>query len=157
MKEVFLDSDTDVGSDQRRAVGRPGARRDRQRRARERARHVNAVAGSRRMLSHSILRPGQPGWVEEIDRALAEWKPDSWKGYTVGDPLAPSKCPVAHGRRESHVPRLGEDRRSRTAASSACTRACCPRDYETSTPHWRYAMVDDVGQGREATGRSSRS
>ena len=25
--------------------------------------------------------------MDEVDRAIAELKPDSWKGYTVGDPL----------------------------------------------------------------------
>ena len=29
--------------------------------------------------------------MEEVDRCIAEVKPDSWKGYTIGDPLYPSK------------------------------------------------------------------
>jgi hypothetical protein len=50
---------------------------------------VNAIAGSRRLLAHSLITPGQPGWIEEVDRCIAEVKPDSWKGYTIGDPSAP--------------------------------------------------------------------
>ncbi len=50
--------------------------------ARER---VNVAAGTRRMLAHAIFTPGAPGWLEEIDRAIAEDKPDSFKGYTIGD------------------------------------------------------------------------
>jgi predicted TIM-barrel fold metal-dependent hydrolase len=46
---------------------------------------VNAAAGTRRMLAHYTITPGQPGWLDGIDRAIAELKPDSWKGYTVGD------------------------------------------------------------------------
>jgi uncharacterized protein len=46
---------------------------------------VNKEAGSRRMLSHAIFTPGQPGWLEAVDRAIAELKPDSFKGYTIGD------------------------------------------------------------------------
>ncbi len=46
---------------------------------------VNKAAGSRRMLAHYTFTPGQPGWIEGIDRAIAEFKPDSWKGYTIGD------------------------------------------------------------------------
>ena len=46
---------------------------------------VNQKAGSRRMLAHYTIVPGYPGWMEGIDRAIAEFKPDSWKGYTVGD------------------------------------------------------------------------
>lgn len=46
---------------------------------------VNRFAGSRRLLSHFIFTPGQPGWLEAIDRAIEELKPDAWKGYTIGD------------------------------------------------------------------------
>ena len=46
---------------------------------------INRFAGSRRMLSHFIFTPGQPGWLEEIDRGIERLKPDAWKGYTIGD------------------------------------------------------------------------
>jgi uncharacterized protein len=46
---------------------------------------VNAEAGTRRMLAHAIFTPGQPGWLEQVDRAIEELKPDSFKGYTIGD------------------------------------------------------------------------
>ncbi|HYU11690.1 MAG TPA: amidohydrolase family protein [Stellaceae bacterium] len=46
---------------------------------------VNKEAGSKRMLAHFIITPGYPGWMDEVDRAIAALKPDSWKGYTVGD------------------------------------------------------------------------
>src|SRR5690606_27821540 len=45
---------------------------------------VNAEAGTTRMLAHAIMRPGAPGWLDELDAALA-LRPDSVKGYTVGD------------------------------------------------------------------------
>jgi hypothetical protein len=31
--------------------------------------------------------------MDEVDKAIAVYKPDSWKSYTIGDPLAPSKFP----------------------------------------------------------------
>jgi uncharacterized protein len=46
---------------------------------------INKQAGSRRMLAHYTITPGTPGWLDGIDRAIAEFKPDSWKGYTLGD------------------------------------------------------------------------
>ncbi len=52
---------------------------------------VNETAGSRRLLAHSVFTPGQPGWMEELDRCIETVKPDSWKGYTMGDPNGPSK------------------------------------------------------------------
>ena len=29
--------------------------------------------------------PGTPGWMESVDQAIAQLKPDAFKGYTVGD------------------------------------------------------------------------
>jgi len=83
-KEIFLDSDTKVAL----ISGAPsGIAQDwfqtNEMKAEARAR-VNKEAGSRRMLSHAIFAPGQPGWLEAIDRAIAELKPDSFKGYTTG-------------------------------------------------------------------------
>ena len=85
VKEVFFDSDTkvalissapsDVPQDWFLTNSMTAAARAR----------LNAEAGSRRMLSHAIFTPGQPGWLEEIDRAIAEDRPDSFKGYTIGD------------------------------------------------------------------------
>jgi hypothetical protein len=85
VKEVFMDSDTkvallssapsDVPEDWFLTNPMTVAARER----------VNADAGSRRMLAHAIFTPGAPGWLEEIDRAIAEDRPDSFKGYTIGD------------------------------------------------------------------------
>jgi predicted TIM-barrel fold metal-dependent hydrolase len=84
-KEVFLDSDTKVAL----ISGSPSdIPQDwfltNEMKAEARAR-VNREAGSRRMLSHAIFTPGQPGWLEAVDRAISDLKPDSFKGYTIGD------------------------------------------------------------------------
>jgi uncharacterized protein len=83
-KEVFLDSDTkvalissapsDVPQDWFLTNEMAIAARDR----------VNREAGSRRMMAHAIFTPGQPGWLEALEAALAA-RPDSIKGYTIGD------------------------------------------------------------------------
>jgi predicted TIM-barrel fold metal-dependent hydrolase len=84
-KEIYLDSDTKVAL----ITGSPSEEprdwfltNDMKLDARTR---VNQAAGSRRCLSHAIFTPGYPGWMDEVDRAIATLKPDSWKGYTVGD------------------------------------------------------------------------
>jgi hypothetical protein len=46
---------------------------------------VNGLAKSRRMMSHAIFTPGYPGWLEQVDYAIEKLKPDSMKGYTIGD------------------------------------------------------------------------
>ena len=83
-KEIFLDSDTKVAL----ISGAPSdIEQDwflsNEMMAEARAK-VNQAAGSRRMMSHVIFTPGQPGWLEALDRGLA-LKPDSVKGYTIGD------------------------------------------------------------------------
>ncbi|HEY4029793.1 MAG TPA: amidohydrolase family protein [Caulobacteraceae bacterium] len=45
---------------------------------------VNARFGGRRLFAHAIFTPGQPGWFDDIDAAIA-LKPESMKGYTIGD------------------------------------------------------------------------
>ena len=91
VKEIFVDSDTKVAilsgapfddptwellyNDQI-AAARPA---------------INRIAGSRRLLAHSVFTPKKAGWLDEVDRCAATIRPDSWKGYTIGDPLFPSK------------------------------------------------------------------
>jgi uncharacterized protein len=84
-KEIYLDSDTKVAL----ISGAPSEIAQdwfltNEMKAEARAR-VNKDAGSRRMLSHAIFTPGYPGWMEQVDKAIQELKPDSFKGYTIGD------------------------------------------------------------------------
>jgi len=84
-KEIFLDSDTKVAL----ISGAPSdipqdwfLTNEMKAEAREK---VNKAAGSKRLLSHAIFTPGYDGWMDEVDKCIATLKPDSWKGYTVGD------------------------------------------------------------------------
>jgi uncharacterized protein len=52
---------------------------------------INRISGSRRLLGHAVITPNKGPWMAEVDRCIATVRPDSWKGYTVGDPLSPSK------------------------------------------------------------------
>jgi hypothetical protein len=36
-------------------------------------------------LSHAIITPGQPAWLDALDHAIVDLKPDSVKGYSIGD------------------------------------------------------------------------
>jgi predicted TIM-barrel fold metal-dependent hydrolase len=82
---MFLDSDTkmslissspsDVPADWFLTNSMAAAARDK----------VNKEAGTRRMFAHAIFTPGQPNWLEKMEKDLTEDKPDSIKGYTIGD------------------------------------------------------------------------
>jgi hypothetical protein len=85
VKEIYLDSDTKVAC----ISGAPSEIPDdwfltNEMKAQARA-DVNGLSGSRRMLSHAIFTPGYPGWMDAIDQAIGALKPDSMKGYTIGD------------------------------------------------------------------------
>jgi uncharacterized protein len=85
VKEIFLDSDTKVALISSAPSEIPEdwfLTNDMIAAARAK---VNVNLGARRMLGHAIFTPGYPGWLEEVDRAIADLKPDSFKGYTIGD------------------------------------------------------------------------
>ena len=83
-KEMFLDSDTKIAliSSAPSEIPQDWFLTNQQM-ADARAR-VNKEAGSRRLFAHCIFTPGRPGWLDDLDAALA-LKPESAKGYTVGD------------------------------------------------------------------------
>ena len=84
-KEIYLDSDTKVAMISSAPSDVPEdwfLTNDMTVQARKR---VNDAAGSKRMMAHAIFTPGQPGWLEEVDRAIETLKPDAFKGYTIGD------------------------------------------------------------------------
>jgi uncharacterized protein len=85
IKEIYLDSDTKVAC----ISGAPSEIPEdwfltNKMKADARA-QVNAIAGTRRMFSHAIFTPGYAGWLDAIDRDIEVHKPDSMKGYTIGD------------------------------------------------------------------------
>ena len=85
IKEIYLDSDTKVAC----ISGAPSEIPEdwfltNKMKADARG-QVNAIAGTKRMFSHAIFTPGYDGWLEAIDRDIETLKPDSMKGYTIGD------------------------------------------------------------------------
>lgn len=146
LKEVYLDSQTTLGL----LSGAPADNPDNwflsNNQIAEARQLVNAVAGSRRLLSHAIITPGRPGWLEEIDRAIEELKPDSWKGYTIGDPLAPSQWPWRLDDEELVYPAY--EKMVKAGIRNLCIhKGLLPEDYQSSfSSTWQYARVDDVGK-----------
>jgi uncharacterized protein len=85
VKELFLDSDTKIAA----LSGAPSDIPDdwfltNEQIASTRA-AVNKFAGSKRLMSHFIITPGQAGWLDAIDKGIEELRPDAFKGYTIGD------------------------------------------------------------------------
>jgi predicted TIM-barrel fold metal-dependent hydrolase len=83
-KEIFLDSDTKIALISSAPSDMPDDWFLTNAQMAEARTKVNAGAGSKRLMTHAIITPEAPGWLEALDAAL-ELKPDSLKGYTVGD------------------------------------------------------------------------
>jgi hypothetical protein len=85
LKEMYMDSDTKVALLSNSPSEVPEdwfLPQEQVFQARER---TNKEAGSRRMLAHFTFTPGWSGWLDQVDQAVERFKPDSWKGYSVGD------------------------------------------------------------------------
>lgn len=148
VKEVFVDSDTkiallsgapfddptwDLLSNDQIAAARAA---------------INRIAGSRRLLAHAVFTPKKPGWMDEVDRAIAQLKPDSWKGYTIGDPLFPSKLGSFWRLDDEKVAYPFYEKIVKAGITTVCIhKGLLPADYEKSWPGvWEYATVNDLGK-----------
>ena len=145
-KEIFLDSDTKIALISSAPSEIPDdwfLTNQQMARARE---TVNGKAGAKRMMTHAIITPGAPGWLDALDAAI-ELKPDSLKGYTVGD--------NTHKELARHPWRMDSDEtyRGYEKAAKAGIRNICVhkglwgRGLDESFPQLApYARVDDVAK-----------
>jgi predicted TIM-barrel fold metal-dependent hydrolase len=109
---------------------------------------INRIAGSRRLIAHAVFTPKKAGWMGEVDRAMAQLKPDSWKGYTIGDPLFPSKQGSEWRLDDEKLMYPFYEKISRAGIGTVCIhKGLLPADYEKSWPGiWKHATVDDLGK-----------
>ena len=146
VKEVFVDSDTKVALLTGAPVDDPSwefLSNDQIVAART---AINRIAGSRRLLAHSIIAPKRPDFLSEVDRSIATLKPDSWKAYTVGDPLAMSKVESYWRLDDEKLMYPFYEKIVKAGITNLCIhKGLMPADYEKSWPDvWQYATVWDV-------------
>lgn len=144
-KEVFFDSDTKIGL----ISAAPAEHGDNvflDNAALAATRHAfNRVSESRRMLCHSVIWPGQDGWLNAIDEAIEVHKPDGWKGYTLGDPFVNSKYPWRMDDEKMMYPAY--EKMVRSGIRTVCVhKGLLPDNYKDIFDHWHHAKVDDVGK-----------
>src|SRR5437763_7998765 len=148
VREVFVDSDTKVAllsgapfddptwdllSNDQIAAARAG---------------INRIADSRRLLSHTVFTPKKTNWMGAVDRAIAELKRDNWKGYTIGDPLFPSKLGSYWRLDDQKLMYPFYEKIVKAGTPTVCIhKGLLPLDYEKSWPGvWEYNTVWDVGK-----------
>jgi hypothetical protein len=148
LKEVFYDSDTKIAliSSAPSDVAADWFLTN-QMTAEARAR-VNELLGSRRMLSHAIFTPGQPGWLDEVDRAIAEDQPDSFKGYTIGDNTHKDLSRYPWRMDDAKLVYPFYEKAWKAGIRNICVhKGLFPPSVERQYPHLRaYCDVRDVGQ-----------
>ena len=147
LKEIYLDSDTRIGLLSGAPFDDPKNWFLTNDQIKQAAMTVNSIAGSKRLLFHSLITPKQQGWMEEVDRCIAEVKPTSWKGYTIGDPLAPATTRYPWRLDDEKMVYPFYEKAVKAGITTVCIhKGLLPKDYETSIPGgaWRYANVDDL-------------
>jgi hypothetical protein len=148
VKEIFVDSDTKVALLSGAPFDDPSwdlLTNDQIVAART---SINKFAGSRRLLAHSVFTPKKQGWLDEVDRAASTLKPDSWKGYTIGDPLFPSKLESYWWLDDEKLVYPFYEKAVKAGITTVCIhKGLLPLDYETTWPKvWEYATVRDLGK-----------
>jgi hypothetical protein len=148
VKEIFVDSDTKVALLSGAPFDDPSwdlLTNDQIASARH---SINKFAGSRRLLGHSVFTPKRQGWMDAVDRAISTLKPDSWKGYTIGDPLFPSKLESYWWLDDETLVYPFYEKAVKSGITTICIhKGLLPADYETSWPKvWEHATVRDLGK-----------
>jgi predicted TIM-barrel fold metal-dependent hydrolase len=146
-KEVFLDSDTKVALISSAPSDLPQdwfLTNEMTIAAREK---VNKEAGSKRLYAHAIFTPGQPGWLEALDHALS-MKPDSVKGYTIGDNTNKETSKYPWRMDDEKVTYLAYGKCLKAGIRNICVhKGLFPAAIEQRFPHLlAYSDVRDVGQ-----------
>ena len=148
LKEIYMDSDTKVALLSTAPFDDPSWYLLFNDQLHDARKIVNGISGSRRMLSHTVVTPGQPNWMEQVDLGISTYKPDSWKGYTIGDPLSPSTKNTAWRLDDEKLVYPWYEKAVKAGIKNICIhKGLLPRDYEKSWPGvWQHATVDDVGK-----------
>jgi uncharacterized protein len=155
IKEIFLDSDTkialissapsDIAQDWFLTNEQMAAAREKLNN--KAAGGVGAEIGTKRLLAHAVFTPGQPDWLDKIDAALA-LKPDSMKGYTIGDNTHKSTSRYPWRMDDEKVAYKGYEKFVKAGVKNVCVhKGLFPPSVEKAVPNLRgYVDVSDVGQ-----------
>lgn len=146
LKEIFLDSDTTVSLLSGAPFDDPAWWLLSNDAIQNACQSVNKMAGTVRMLGHTVITPKYPDWMDEVDRAIEVLKPVSWKSYTIGDPFGPSKYAWRLDDEELMYPFY--EKAINSGINTICIhKGLMPRDYEKAfAGTWESATVNDLGK-----------
>jgi uncharacterized protein len=147
IKEIFLDSDTKIAliSSAPSEIEHDWFLTNEQMaQARDR---VNKDADAKRLYAHAIFTPGRPGWLEKLQAAL-ELRPDSVKGYTIGDNTHKELSKYPWRMDDEKVAYKGYELMEKAGIKNICVhKGLFAPSVEKKFPHLTsFAGVSDVGQ-----------
>jgi len=145
MKEIYYDSDTTMALLSGAPFDDPSwwlLSNEQIAKARE---MINDFAGSRRLLAHSVITPKQPGWMDEVDKAIAVYK--------TGFVESPTRSATRSRRRipgglttNSDVSVLRQGGESRDHNAMYPQRSAAARLRKSFAGVWEYATAWDIGK-----------
>jgi uncharacterized protein len=147
VRQIFLNSDTSVALLSGAPFDDPSWWLLPNEQIREAVDMVNRIGGTRRLLGHAVITPGQDGWMDAVDVAIDKLHPDSWKTYTIGDPLsAKTKYPWRLDDEKLVYPFY--DKAVKAGIQTICVhKGLMPADYEKSWANvWQYNTAWDIGK-----------
>jgi predicted TIM-barrel fold metal-dependent hydrolase len=150
IKEIFLDSDTKIAliSSAPSDIEQDWfLTNEMMAQAREKLNKASATVGHKRLMSHMIFTPGQPGWLDKLDAGLA-LNPDSCKGYTIGDNTHKDISHYPWRLDDEKVTYKGYEKMVKAGIKNVCVhKGLFPPSVEKQFPHLRgFCDVADVGQ-----------
>jgi predicted TIM-barrel fold metal-dependent hydrolase len=147
VKEMFLDSDTKIALISSAPSDIPQDWFLTNEQMADARAKVNKEAGYRRLFCHMIFTPGQPGWLDNLDAGLA-LKPESCKGYTIGDNTHKELSHYPWRMDDEKVAYKGYEKMVKAGIKNVCVhKGLFPPSIEKQFPNLRgYADVADVGQ-----------
>jgi hypothetical protein len=103
------------------------------------------------MLPHFIFVPGQPGWLDAIDRGIEVLKPAGWKGYTIGDNTHKETSRYPWRMDDPTVTYRGYEKFIKSGSRIVAVHKGLfpPSDEQRFPSLTAYAKVDDVGKAAQ--------
>ena len=145
VKDIFFDSETDVTI----LSNSPSVVPEKQLLTEDQLvasrNYINGMARTKRVYAHGTIWPSNQPFLDDMDRQAEELKIDSWKGYTIGDPLG--LVPEANfpwRLDDEKVTYPAYEKAMKYGIKNLCIhKGLLPVDWK-SFENWRYAAVDDV-------------
>ena len=159
VKEIFVDSDTKVALLSGAPFDDPTLGSAEQRSDRRGARRPSTRSPARAACSPTpCSRPRSRAGSRRSTGRIAELKPDSWKGYTVGDPLFPSKLDSYWRMDDEKLVYPFYEKIAKSGITTVCIhKGLLPADYEKSGPILAVHHGLATWARRRRTGRRSTS